>query len=99
MTTINSRKLGRRVTFSARGSGFREDEMTPELLIECGRALYGQQWQSPLARDLGVSDRTIRRWVAGQFPVPDGVAADLRRLCVARGAQLRALAAALRAHA
>lgn len=73
--------------------------MTPELLTECGRTLYGQQWQSALARDLGVGDRTIRRWVAGQFPVPVGVHAELRRLCVERGAQLRALADRLRAHA
>lgn len=69
------------------------------LLIDCGLALYGPQWQSALARDLGVSDRTIRRWVAGQFPVPVGVHAELRRLCVERGAQLRALADRLRAHA
>lgn len=31
-----------------------------------GEALYGRQWQRPLSRDLGVSDRTIRNWVAGQ---------------------------------
>lgn len=70
-----------------------------DLLIETGQALYGQQWQTALARDLGVSDRTMRRWVAGQFPVPVGVHAELRRLCVERGAQLRALADRLRAHA
>ena len=70
-----------------------------DLLIECGQALYGQQWQTALARDLGVSGRTMRRWVAGQFPVPVGVHAELRRLCVERGAQLRALAGRLRAHA
>lgn len=66
-----------------------------DLLIECGQALYGQQWQSALARDLGVSDRTMRRWVAGTHPLPEGVRADLRRLCVARGAQLRELASKL----
>lgn len=35
-----------------------------DLLIECGRALYGPLWQSALSRDLGVSDRTMRRWLA-----------------------------------
>lgn len=70
-----------------------------DLLIECGRALYGPLWQSALSRDLGVSDRTMRRWVAGQFPVPVGVHAELRRLCVERGDQLRAVADRLRAHA
>lgn len=67
------------------------------LLIDCGLALYGPLWQSALSRDLGVSDRTMRRWVAGARPLPEGVRADLRRLCVARGAQLRELAATLRA--
>ena len=66
--------------------------MTPELLTECGRTLYGQQWQSALARDLGVSDRTIRRWVAGQFPVPVGVRADLVTMLKERGVMLDALA-------
>lgn len=62
------------------------------LLIDCGLALYGPQWQSALARDLGVSDRTIRRWVAGQFPVPVGVRADLVTLLKERGVMLDALA-------
>lgn len=31
-----------------------------------GEALYGRRWQTPLSRDLGVSDRTIRNWAAGQ---------------------------------
>ncbi len=66
--------------------------MTPELLTECGRTLYGQQWQTALARDLGVGDRTIRRWVAGQFPVPVGVRAELVTLLKERGVMLDALA-------
>ena len=66
--------------------------MTPELLTECGQVLYGQQWQSALARDLGVGDRTIRRWVAGQFPVPVGVRADLVTMLKERGVMLDALA-------
>jgi transposase-like protein len=54
------------------------------LVIAVGQALYGQQWQSALARDLGVSDRTMRRWVAGAQEVPDGLSVDLLRLCVER---------------
>jgi len=56
----------------------------PNILIATGRALYGDRWQSPLARDLGVSDRTVRRWGAGTSPVPRGVYADLLRLVVER---------------
>lgn len=62
------------------------------LLIAVGQALYGERWQSPLARDLGVSDRTMRRWVAGQFPVPVGVRAELVTLLKERGVMLDALA-------
>jgi len=62
------------------------------LLIACGEALYGPQWQSALARDLGVSDRTMRRWVAGDQPVPPGVHVDLLRLTQERAALLDSLA-------
>jgi DNA-binding transcriptional regulator YdaS (Cro superfamily) len=67
------------------------------LLIACGQALYGQQWQSALARDLGVSDRTMRRWVAGEQSVPAGVALDLLRLTEERAGELGTLADQLRA--
>lgn len=39
--------------------------MDKELLERAGRALYGDRWQSALARHLGISDRTMRRYVAG----------------------------------
>lgn len=51
------------------------------LLRAVGEALYGPRWQSDLARDLDVSDRTVRRWVAGAVRMPPGVVTDLRRLC------------------
>ena len=35
-----------------------------------GLALYGYRWQSSLARDLGVLPRTVRKWAAGDKPVP-----------------------------
>lgn len=65
------------------------------LLLDCGEALYGSLWQSAIARDLGVSDRTVRRWVAGSEP-PVGVWLDLLRLTQERAAQLDALAPRLR---
>ena len=67
------------------------------LLVECGEALYGPQWQTALARDLGVSDRTVRRWVAGPSDVPAGVYIDLLRLTQERAASLDSLAPRLRA--
>lgn len=69
--------------------------MSPELLREAGEALFGRQWQTALAEALGVADRTVRRWAAGQ-PVPPGAQAELLALMEARGATLRALASRLR---
>ena len=66
------------------------------LLVETGEALYGPLWQSALARDLGVSDRTVRRWVAGTSDVPAGLYLDLLRLAQERAAVLDALAEKLR---
>jgi len=66
--------------------------MSNKLLQEAGEALYGPRWQTNLAYDLGVSDRTIRRWVAGADDMPSGVALDLLRLCQERAMMLDALA-------
>lgn len=66
------------------------------LLVESGEALYGPRWQADLARDLGVADRTIRRWVAGTSEVPAGLYLDLLRLTQERAAALDALAPRLR---
>lgn len=49
------------------------------LLAQCGEALWGTRWQSDLAEATGVSDRTVRRWVAGER-VPPGVFVDLMRI-------------------
>lgn len=63
-----------------------------DLLKTIGKTLYGLQWQSDLARELGVADRTIRRWVAGDFEMPAGAREDLRQLCLKRSAELAELA-------
>lgn len=69
------------------------------LLVECGEALYGPRWQAELARDLGVADRTVRRWVSGTSEVPAGLWVDLLRLTQERAAALDALASRLRSAA
>ncbi len=60
------------------------------LLRRVGEALYGPRWQSALAIDLDVSDRTMRRWVAGD-QIPHGVWGELRDLVDARGIALAAI--------
>ena len=66
------------------------------LLAETGEALFGPQWQSELARELGVADRTVRRWVAGTTEAPRGVYLDLLRLTIERAAVLDDLEQRLR---
>jgi len=46
-------------------------------LREISARLFGNEWQTPLAAALGVSDRTVRRWASGEHAVPDNVAAAL----------------------
>ncbi len=60
------------------------------LLRRVGEALFGPRWQSALAIDLDVSDRTMRRWVAGD-QIPAGVWGELRDLVVVRGHVLAAI--------
>ena len=59
-----------------------------KLLRDAGEALYGPQWQSQLARDLGMSDRHMRRLDAGAADLSPGMAADIWRLCEERAALL-----------
>lgn len=54
------------------------------LLRLAGEILFGQRWQVPLAGALGVSERTMRRWVAGTAPMPDGVWNEIVGLIVER---------------
>lgn len=65
--------------------------MTPNLLRRVGEALFGERWQSSLARDLAVSDRTMRRWAAGDVPIPHAVAVDLVAVLVSREAERNAV--------
>lgn len=52
--------------------------MTAAELAAACLGLWGRNWQGPLARALGVSDRTVRRWASGDAPIPDGVAREIR---------------------
>lgn len=65
-------------------------------LRRAAELMYGPEWQSPLARDLGVAVRTVQRWAAGGGDPPD-VRADLAAVCRRRGAELLALAEQLEA--
>jgi hypothetical protein len=51
--------------------------LSNELLRNVGTSLYGEEWQAPLARDLDVGERTMRRWAAGTEGIPQGVWRDV----------------------
>jgi hypothetical protein len=51
--------------------------MSNVLLRTIGEFFYGAEWMAPLGRDLGVNDRTMRRWVAGTEQIPNGVWNDI----------------------
>ena len=68
--------------------------MTPALLTEASALLYGGG-VAGLAHDLGVSRRTVQRWMAGSSPIPGGLAGELAGLVVGRRDTLGALYGAL----
>jgi len=61
------------------------------LFARVGEALYGALWQQALARELDVSGRSVRYWVAGAHRIPNGVWADLFTLMEDRRALLTEL--------
>lgn len=58
--------------------------MHPSDLIKLGEMLHGERWQTALSLDLGVSDRTMRYWVAGKHQIPQGAIDDLLILAAAK---------------
>jgi len=55
-------------------------QLTPDDLAATGRALYGPHWQGQLSQALPVADRTLRRWLSGELPIPEAVEYELYRL-------------------
>lgn len=68
----------------------------PAALAAAGEALFGDRWQTDLARELGISDaRRVREWMSGERRIPTGVWADLRALLRDRGMAALSLSAAM----
>ncbi|WP_201621184.1 hypothetical protein [Klebsiella oxytoca] len=66
-----------------------EKENRRGLLISAGQLLFGERWQTELARALGLSDgRRIRQWLSGDRPIPVGIWDDLRELLEDRSSKM-----------
>jgi plasmid maintenance system antidote protein VapI len=65
--------------------------LTSFTLRKAGFALYGEQWRSELARALGVTDRTVRRWVHDEYSIPDDARDRIMELCGQRVEMLNAV--------
>lgn len=53
-------------------------------LIAIGQYLYGQQWQSPLARDLKIGSRTVRGWLERRWNMRESIANEIYELAAER---------------
>lgn len=54
--------------------------MQPDRLKQIGEFLYGELWQSQLARALHINDRTVRRWLAGKASMRPRIDEEIRFL-------------------
>ena len=70
--------------------------VTPAMLERIGRALYGEQWLSPLSRALGYSNRRpLRELLDCGQPIHAGVVRNLLIIVEERQAEIEAIIAEL----
>lgn len=50
--------------------------------MELGRALHGEHWIGPTARDLDIAHRTMANWVSGKSRLREGPILEALRLLV-----------------
>jgi hypothetical protein len=62
-----------------------------ELLRHVGERLFGGQWQGQICAIIGVSDRSLRRWLGGVEPIPSGVWSDILKVIQSQWVNLREL--------
>lgn len=67
-------------------------------LRKAREALYGDRWQSPLPRDLGVTDRTMPNWTSGRQEAPGDLFDRLLGLLKSRGESVSKLTSTIAEH-
>lgn len=53
------------------------NKLTKEQLAQSGQALYGERWQTDLAKALTIDSRRVRQWLADERPIPDWLTGEL----------------------
>jgi len=56
-----------------------------------GRALYGERWQTPVARDLGTTYRTVRNRMDGRYATPADFTVRLSTLLRGRNIEIESI--------
>lgn len=51
--------------------------LTRNQLIQAGQALYGERWQTDLAKALNIDSRRVRQWLSDERPTPIWLTAEL----------------------
>lgn len=51
--------------------------MTPKMLEQAGKLLFGQYWRMPFEDRFSVSNRTLRRMLKGEQNIPAGLVRDM----------------------
>ncbi|HWE76664.1 MAG TPA: hypothetical protein VG328_26095 [Stellaceae bacterium] len=64
--------------------------MSASLLATVGATLYGEgeHWIGRLAEDLGVNERTMRRWLSSESAIPERVWDDLINIAIGRAREI-----------
>ena len=62
-----------------------------EDLERAGKALYGERWQTDMAKAVGLTDRTIRGYASGSSKIPPGLWADVCKLLRRNSQETKAL--------
>jgi DNA-binding XRE family transcriptional regulator len=64
--------------------------MTQYDLKNIGVLLYGPLWQAQLARNIGVSDRTVRRWYKGTNRIKASYEEKIKLIMLRRANSMKA---------
>ncbi len=68
---------------------------TPAQLATVGRAIFGTDWKSGLAKAAGIQRRSIQRWFTGEYTIPPDLHITLAEVALKRASEISKLAGQL----